>query len=384
MRGQQKADTSLPHRTQRPSSQNHPHRIRRLIYFIYIISAVVLVSFYGGVVPYLLFYFAILLPLLSLSYTFYVFIRFKIVQEVERVVVKAQELPYRLILANEDPIPFTNITLRFFSDMVHVKTEGTGDLSLLSHEHIRVDTKMYCKYRGTYPVGVKSVEVTDFLKLFTIAYPMTSQIRLTARPRVIPLEQLRVRLQEKDPKNNRFSVNKLQNLPDYDLRSYIPGDPRKYIHWKNSAKAGELLVRRQLPEEQFEMVLIMDLFPPEGTHFVRLQAEDNIMEASLSFIHDYYLKKIPVRVVYMQQSITEVIVDARHGFEPFYDRCADLQFISKEPLSDVFTHYRKQALRDCAYILITSSVNKSLKACVDQGRILGHEILLINTGELPL
>lgn len=65
-----------------------------------------------------------------------------------------EDVPYRLILANEDFIPFTGI---------------------------RVDTRMYCKYRGTYPVGVKSVSVTDFLGLFTITYPMKSQIRLTAK-----------------------------------------------------------------------------------------------------------------------------------------------------------------------------------------------------------
>lgn len=76
--------------------------------------------------------------------------------------------------------------------MVRMKPEDTGVISLLPHEEIRVDTKMYCKYRGTYPVGVKSVEITDFLGLFTIPYPMMSQIRLTARPRIIPMEQLKI------------------------------------------------------------------------------------------------------------------------------------------------------------------------------------------------
>ena len=63
---------------------------------------------------------------------------------------------------------------------------------------------MYCKYRGHLSGGRKSVEVTDFLGLFTIPYPLMSQIRLTARPRIIPMEQLRVVLQEQDPKT-RFS-----------------------------------------------------------------------------------------------------------------------------------------------------------------------------------
>ena len=76
------------------------------------------------------------------------------------------------------------------------------------------------------------MEVTDFLGLFTIPYPLMSQIRLTARPRIIPMEQLRVVLQEQDPKNTLFPVSRLQELPDFELRSYLPGDPIKYIHWK--------------------------------------------------------------------------------------------------------------------------------------------------------
>lgn len=181
------------------------NRWGKLIYLLFLIGSTILVSFRGGNISYLLFYFALLLPVLAFLYSLYVFNRFKIVQEVSRVVVKAQEVPYRLLLANEDILPFTHIRLHFFSDMVRMKPEDTGVISLLPHEEIRVDTKMYCKYRGTYPVGVKSVEITDFLGLFTIPYPMMSQIRLTARPRIIPMEQLKIVLQEQDPKTSPVS-----------------------------------------------------------------------------------------------------------------------------------------------------------------------------------
>lgn len=124
------------------------NRWGKLIYLLFLIGSTILVSFRGGNISYLLFYFALLLPVLAFLYSLYVFNRFKIVQEVSRVVVKAQEVPYRLLLANEDILPFTHIRLHFFSDMVRMKPEDTGVISLLPHEEIRVDTKMYCKYRG--------------------------------------------------------------------------------------------------------------------------------------------------------------------------------------------------------------------------------------------
>ena len=72
--------------------------------------------------------------------------RFKIVQEVSRVVVKAQEVPYRLLLANEDILPCTHIRLHFFDSMVSMKPSDPGVISLAPHEEIRVDTQMSVSY----------------------------------------------------------------------------------------------------------------------------------------------------------------------------------------------------------------------------------------------
>lgn len=361
--------------------------MRKIIYFIFLIGSAVLVSFRGGNIPYLLFYFALLIPALALTYSIYVYFRFKIVQEVSRTVVKAKEVPYRLILANEDFIPFTDITLHYFSDMVTIReSKNIHNLCLLPHQVMRVDTKMYCKYRGTYQVGVKSVSVTDFLGLFTITYPMVTQVRLTAMPRILPLELLKTELQKKDPKNTLFSVSKLQELPDYELRPYRPGDQQKYIHWKNSAKTGELLVRKQMPEELFETVIIADLSPIPGDTEIRLQAEDNIIEAVIAFVHDYYLKQIPVRVVYMQDNDTlkELLINVRTGFERFYETCASLTFNASLPLEKVWERYTSRKAQSHAAILITSAVTDNLMNYIEENRRVGNEIVLINTGKLSL
>ena len=366
------------------------NRWGKLLYLFFLIGATILVSCRGGNISYLLFYFALLLPVLAFFYSLYVFYRFKIVQDVSRVVVKAQEVPYRLLLANEDFLPFTHIRLHFFSDMVRMKPADPGVISLLPHEEIRVDTKMYCKYRGTYPVGVKSVEVTDFLGLFTIRYPMMSQIRLTARPRIIPLEQLKIVLQEQDPKTSLFPVSRLQDLPDYELRSYLPGDSRKYIHWKNSARAGELLVRKQMPEELFETILFMDLTPQgegmEAKHSMEAKRsmEDNIIEAALSFVHDYYLKNIPIRILFMEDSLREILVDESTGFEPFYDKCAELSFEYPYPLEKVWDSFLSSSGGPNAYILVTAFVTDALARSVAENQLAGNEVLLVNVGELSL
>ena len=48
----------------------------KLIYLLFLIGSTILVSFRGGNISYLLFYFALLLPVLAFLYSLYVFNRF--------------------------------------------------------------------------------------------------------------------------------------------------------------------------------------------------------------------------------------------------------------------------------------------------------------------
>ena len=177
---------------------------------------------------------------------------------------------------------------------------------------------MYCRHRGTYPVGVKSVTVTDFLGFLPspthdVPGPPHSQAPHPSAGTSQPGTA------EKGPQKHTVSHFTSPESADYEVRRYQSGDPKKYIHWKNSARTGELLVRRQMPEELFETILMLDLSPVQGDTEKRLQTEDNILEAALSYLQDCYLKKIPVRVVYMDSEIREILIDVCTGFEAFYE-----------------------------------------------------------------
>ena len=203
--------------------------MKKAAYLLFLIGSTVLVSFQGKAVSYLLFYFALLLPLLALLYSAYVYYRFKIVQDVSHLVVKGEKVPYRLILGNEDFLPFTDITLHFYTDMVRMH-DSSGQkmehLCLLPYTQKQMDTKMYCKYRGTYPVGVKSVTVTDFLGLFTITYPMMSQVRLTAKPRILPLERLNLALQKRTRKTRCSPPRVCRTCPTMKYAAIKAGTPK--------------------------------------------------------------------------------------------------------------------------------------------------------------
>lgn len=361
--------------------------MKKIIYFALLTGSIVLASYRGGAISWLLLYFMLMLPLLALIYVQYVYCRFRIVQQVDRYVDKGVPIPYSLKLANEDWLMMTGIGLNFYTDTVTV-TNDTGEadhLFLLPHQHLEMDLSLSCKYRGTYPVGVKSVSITDFFDLFTITYPMMAQIRLTARPRLLTLEQLRSKLSALDPKKNPLPSALLQEQLDYELRKYIQGDSLRTVHWKNSARAGELLVRKQTPQELFELVVIMDCTPfSEEDDLKRMQMEDNVIEAALALLHDACLKKVKARIVWCSDNIQEIMIDNMKSFDIFYNLCAELCFCSRLTLEELWNSYETKAAKSSALWLIGCNISPSLLQKVEKNCEPGKKVTLIDTGTEPL
>lgn len=368
----------------------------RLIYLALLVGSIVLVSFKGGKIPWLLFYFMLTIPVLSVLYILYIYARFHIGQQLTRYVKKGERIPYKLELANDDLLLMTGISLNFYTDTIQVmkkSSEGTmipyeqepDSFSLLPHQHKEAELELYCKYRGTYPVGVKSVSVRDFFGLFTVTYPHTAHIKLTARPRILSLAQLKSILEKRDPKKNRPAVSRFQDILDFDLRKYIPGDSLRRVHWKNSAKAGELLIRKQAPQELYEFVIVMDCARPENkTELELMQREDNIIETAVALVYDACAKKIRTHVFWYTDKVCEMRIDNPKAFDKFYNLCAEMPFHSSKSLEEAWEACERKASGAQTFILIGSDVSDSLSKKVDKNRRTGKDVLLIDTGEAPL
>ena len=53
----------------------------------------------------------------------------------------------------------------------------------------------------------------------------------------------------------------MSDLAFHALREYQPGDDRRYIHWRSSAKAGRLLVRQFLDTRRSHLSIVVDADP---------------------------------------------------------------------------------------------------------------------------
>lgn len=337
-------------------------KINRLIFAGAIIGSSIFASYYGGNISYALFYLTLLIPVMSFLYTLYVYFRFKIYQSMDAyLVVKGDWTNYSFVIANEDYITFRNVKVNFLSDKSTIEAAGKiAEYSLLPSESERLETRIKCNYRGEYYVGVDSIEVTDFLYLFNITYPIVTKLKAVVLPRVVPLERLGIAPPQSDVKNPMRFSNSAEEELDTEVRKYFPGDSRKRIHWKSTARLHTLITRKYQHIPKADIVLLMDLMKIKEEELKVVIAEDKIIESVLAIANFYAQRGTPSRILYELGGLQQVDITSKEDFNVFYKACVRINFKSELPVSVILGEHLLRNGEGAFYVAATHSLTKEL------------------------
>ncbi|MFD1371990.1 DUF58 domain-containing protein [Actinoplanes sichuanensis] len=110
--------------------------------------------------------------------------------------------------------------------------------------------------RGLVPIGPLHVTRRDPLGLITLARGYGETIVVRVYPKVHPLRAVPAGL----TRSLDGSVDKVPHgsITFDTLREYVPGDELRRVHWRSSAKVGELMVREQLDTAEPTIVVLLD------------------------------------------------------------------------------------------------------------------------------
>ncbi len=296
-----------------------------IILIIFWILSLLCISFYGGPVSYGMFATATLIPVVLLAYLFIIFLRFKIYQRLNsKNVIAGNISDFYITLQNEDFFAYAGIRIQFYSSFSEI--EGIDDKTeyeLLPHCGIKRQTTLLCRYRGEYEVGVKSVMIQDFLRVFTFSYHNPEPFRVTVLPQIVHLDSV---------KTVEAAVNAVSEsyrspeFPDATVREYVPGDDIRKIHWNSSAKLGKLLTRKTIGEEKQGIGIVMDSERYSDDPEIYLPIENKILETVIAFAMYYVRNHTPVRVYTYSNGLSEWAVNDIGGFDGFYRDISSTRF----------------------------------------------------------
>lgn len=175
-----------------------------------------------------------------------------------QLVSAGQPARVRLTLTNEGRSP-TGILLLEDQVPYVLGTRPRFVLEGIGHRWRRhVTYQLRSDVRGRYEIGPMSVRVSDPFGLIELGRAFRTTVPLTVTPRSVPLPLIPLAGAWTGSGDNRPRAFAIGSAEDVTVREYRQGDELRRVHWRSSARMGELMVRREEQPWQSRATLFLD------------------------------------------------------------------------------------------------------------------------------
>lgn len=284
-----------------------------------------------------------------------------------------EEARERITVRNLWPLPKLWVELQDHSDLPN---HGTGFVAYLpAHDRRRWSARTPCTMRGKFTLGPATLVSGDPFGIFRLerAVPGTSEVLVY--PRTTPLPGFTLPSAElpggQDVKSRTFHVT--PNVAT--IRDYQPGDSFNRIHWRSTARTGQLMVKEFELDPTAEIYIVLDMqervqqhiAPTKTTRSTRQGRELRLAEsteeygvqAAASIARQLLGQNRTVGLVSWGQH-REVLPAERESRQLFkiLEALAVLRAHGAQPLAEVLAAESVRFGRNCTLVLITPSLDE--------------------------
>jgi len=170
------------------------------------------------------------------------------------------KVPVRLCIHNQGwlPIPWLRV-----HDSLPLSLKSPAffqtAMTMLPLERRTLDYELECRKRGYYHLGPLIATTGDLFGTGDQEMHLLSDCPLTVYPRIVPLNRLGLPAQA--PFGDLRTQQQMYEDPArlMGIRPYQAGDSIRHVHWKASAQAGKLQVKRFEPAISIESQILLNL-----------------------------------------------------------------------------------------------------------------------------
>jgi len=168
-------------------------------------------------------------------------------------------------------------------------------IALAPDEPRVLDLPLRCHRWGAYVLGPLLVRAHDRLGFYAWETRLAGHVPLRVYPSVETLRTLVPPAETQVFIGNQVSRTKGDGIEFADIRAWEPGDRRRRINWRATARRGDLWVNQQHPERNADVVLFLDTFTDARTG--SRGTLDLTVRAATSLAHRYLQRKDRVGIV---------------------------------------------------------------------------------------
>ncbi|WP_314172737.1 DUF58 domain-containing protein [Streptomyces winkii] len=112
--------------------------------------------------------------------------------------------------------------------------------------------------RGSFPLGPLQLRLTDPFGMCELTRSFSTYDTLTVVPQTVPLPQVRLTGDATGYGDGRHRSLALAGEDDVIPRGYRHGDDLRRVHWRSTARYGELMVRREEQPQKARCTVLLD------------------------------------------------------------------------------------------------------------------------------
>jgi uncharacterized protein (DUF58 family) len=124
--------------------------------------------------------------------------------------------------------------------------------------HREVSYRVRSDLRGQYPLGPLQLRLSDPFGMCELSRSFAAWDTLTVVPRVQVLPEVRLRGEWSGQGESHSRSLALAGDDDVILREYRHGDDLRRVHWRSTARYGELMVRREEQPQKARATVLLD------------------------------------------------------------------------------------------------------------------------------
>jgi uncharacterized protein (DUF58 family) len=280
-----------------------------------------------------------------------------------------QELPDRLVNGRR------RVPSRYIRERVRWITFLAG------RQRIQWTYRVECKARGAYRLGPVRLRSGDIFGLFPRERVIPCFKQVLIYPRIVPVDQLRPPMRELIGQRTA-PVNVLEDTSlTMGSREYRWGDSWKHIHWKASARTGQLQAKQYEFSTSLSLLLMLDVYS-----FCRPESSDEeafelAVTTVASLAYQAYREKSPVG--FLANSIPGIKIPVHSGRSQLLlilEALARAEAKSALPLKEYLERNRDSLVMGKTLVVVTGGPDPSTLSLVRKLQREGLAVVPVGIG----
>lgn len=239
----------------------------------------------------------------------------------------------------------------------------------------RLTLPFHASHVGVSHAGVKKCTVEDVFGLFSRTLePKTGLDELLVLP--MPFEVEALHFAPGDPGSEVMARATEDVSNPADFRAYQPGDAIKKIHWKLSARKGDLMVRRFEEPVLMDALVLMDCSAPPSWGHPEAEADirDTLLETAASVMVGQMASDHAIRLPLLGEHPIEL--DKRMGTPMILENLARVDFSETDRFERVLLLETRRMRRVGSTVIISARLSSRIVDVMIRMKRMGPDVRL--------